>query len=181
MAKIKFFSLLGYAIPLIIFLLTAVLLYYGLDHDPRHVPSPLINTPVPAFQVPALGNSHEHLTEKIFLGHISLLNVWASWCESCKQEHSQLLKIAKTKQVVLIGLNYKDTQSAALHWLAKAGNPYFKVLDDAQGNLGINLGVYGTPETYLIDSEGIIRYKYIGPITQIVWDEIIAPQIRKIH
>lgn len=163
----KKLSLLGYAIPLIIFTVTAVLLYYGLDRDPSYVPSPLINKSIP-------------INKKIFLGKISLLNVWASWCVSCKQEQSMLMEIAKTKQVVIYGLNYKDQRSQALKWLAENGNPYRQVLFDEQGKLGVDLGVYGTPETYLIDEAAIIRYKYIGPLTKEVWDKIIFPQVQKL-
>jgi cytochrome c biogenesis protein CcmG/thiol:disulfide interchange protein DsbE len=180
MQKPKLLSLFGYSIPLVIFLVTAVFLWYGLDRDPRYLPSPLINKPIPAFHLLSLQNIKQPLNEKIFLGHITLLNVWAPWCASCKEEHSVLMKIAKTKKLVLYGLNYKDKRASALEWLAHDGNPYHEVLFDDQGKLGLDLGVYGTPETYLIDSKGIIRYKYIGPITQAVWDEVILPEVERL-
>lgn len=160
---------LGYLIPLVIFLLTAILLYYGLDRDPRYVPSPLINKPIPV------------LNKKLFLGHVSLLNVWATWCTSCKEEHEVLMSIAKSKKVIIYGLNYKDDKKEALNWLAHKGNPYNKLLFDEQGTVGVELGVYGTPETYLIDGLGVIKYKHIGPITEQVWREIILPEINKIE
>lgn len=168
----KKLSLLGYSIPLIIFSVTVVLLYYGLDHDPRAIPSPLINKPVPA----SIFMNHK----KMFLGNISLLNVWATWCASCEEEHKVLMDIAQKKQVIIYGLSYKDEPKAALKWLLKKGNPYTQLLFDEQGRMGVDLGVYGTPETYLIDPKGIIRYKYIGPMTQEVWDKIIFPEIKKI-
>lgn len=172
-------SLFGYVIPLVIFIATFILCYYGLDHDPRAIPSPLINKPVPDFNLFVLDNTKQ-LNNKIFLGKISLFNIWATWCASCKEEHKILMDIAKTKQVVIYGLNYKDESKIASKWLLKNGNPYREVLFDEQGKLGVDLGVYGTPETYLIDQQGIIRYKYIGPVTQDVWMNILLPEIKKI-
>ena len=166
----KYTSYAYYLIPLIIFLVTLIFLYYGLDRgDPRYVPSPLINKPIPI------------LNKKLFLGHVSLLNIWASWCESCKEEHKVLENIAKNnKSITIYGLNYKDNPKQAKNWLKQAGNPYRKVFFDETGEMGINLGVYGTPETYVIDKLGIIRYKYIGPINQEIWTGIILPEINKI-
>ena len=165
-------NLFGYAIPLVIFIATLILCYYGLDHDPRAIPSPLINKPVPA----SIFMDHK----KIFLGKISLLNVWATWCTSCKEEHKVLMDIAQKKQAIIYGLNYKDEPKAALKWLLKNGNPYTQLLFDEQGRMGVDLGVYGTPETYLIDPQGIIRYKYIGPITREVWIDIILPEVKRL-
>ncbi|MBQ0721174.1 MAG: DsbE family thiol:disulfide interchange protein [Gammaproteobacteria bacterium] len=186
MERIKLF------IPLIIFVVLAAMLYWGLGRDPNAMPSALISRPVPVFQLPALGGLNagntsaadnnatvadpgEVLDESIFLGQVSLLNVWATWCVSCRVEHPYLLDIAETG-VRIIGLNYKDEVAAAQQWLAKYGDPYEQTIVDAKGALGLDLGVFGAPETYLVDHLGVIRYKHIGVVDDRVWRTSLQPR-----
>jgi len=155
-------------------------LWQGLRNHPRQVPSPLINRAFPQFKMPSLKTTNMIITNKIFNGHVSLFNVFATWCISCQVEHPVLMDIANSKDVIIYGLNYKDNRRAVKHWLHRYGNPYSKIVFDSQGQLGINLGVYGTPETYVVDKHGIIRYKYIGPINQTVWHTILLPELNRL-
>lgn len=149
--------------PLIIFVLLVVMLAVGLTLNPRLVPSPLIGKPVPEFELPLLNQpgtfSHEDLK-----GQITLLNVWASWCFACRQEHQMITQLSRSGLRV-IGLNYKDETQDAVDWLNQFGNPYELVVEDADGRVGIDWGVYGAPESFLIDRQGIIRHKVIGPVS----------------
>ena len=164
-------------IPVIIFLLLAILLAVGLTLDPKKVPSPLVGKSAPAFALPTLAQPDAQLNNDSFKGKISLLNVWATWCVSCRQEHEVLNAIAKTNKVTLYGLNYKDDRTAALQWLKRYGNPYQVSGFDQDGRVGIDWGVYGTPETFLIDQQGVIRHKVIGPISIKIWQEELLPMI----
>jgi cytochrome c biogenesis protein CcmG/thiol:disulfide interchange protein DsbE len=168
-----------YLIPLFLFLAIAGFLWKGLYSDPHRLPSALINKPTPTFSYPSLLNPQKELTEKIFVGQVSLLNLWATWCISCRAEHAVLMEIAATKKVALYGMNYKDDLPAAREWLRKYGNPYTAVIIDKEGRLGIDLGAYGTPETFVIDAQGIIRYKYIGPMTLEAWKNTVEPEVEK--
>ena len=154
-----------YLIPLIVFVVMAGFLAIGLKLDPREVPSPLIGKPAPAFDLPQLAQPDQRLAAKDLRGQVWLLNVWASWCVACRQEHPLLVELGKTGQVKLYGLNYKDKRDDALGWLANYGNPYLKSMSDTDGLVGIDYGVYGVPETFVIDKQGVIRYKQIGPVT----------------
>lgn len=167
--------------PLLIFLLISVFLWRGLHQDPHHIPSPLINQPVPLFESHALSDTKKMMTANIFRGHVSILHVFATWCVACQAEHPLIMDIANSKAVVVYGLDYKDNRSIALQWLAKYGNPYHDIIADDRGELGINLGVYGTPETFLIDKNGIIRAKFIGPLTKTTWIEVLLPKIRALQ
>ncbi len=159
----------------------AVVLRQGLSLDPRRLPSALINKPLPDFNLATVeGGAPIRFTQKTFLGKVSLLNVWASWCASCQTEHPVLMKIAKTHEVNIYGLDYKDKRADAHRWLKTLGNPYVDVGFDEQGSLGIDLGVYGTPETYIIDQDGIIRYKWVGPLTDAVWEQELLPIVQKL-
>jgi len=149
--------------PLIIFAALVTLLAIGLTLNPRLVPSPLINKPAPEFELPLLLEQGS-FSDKDFLGEVTLLNVFASWCISCRQEH-EVIKYLVRKGVRVVGLNYKDEPEDAKKWLAALGNPYYKVAADYDGLAGIDWGVYATPETFLIDKDGIIRHKVIGPLT----------------
>jgi cytochrome c biogenesis protein CcmG/thiol:disulfide interchange protein DsbE len=155
--------------------------WYGLHSDPSRVPSPLIDKPVPRFSLPTLEKTGTKFTNRQFLGHVSLLNVWAAWCVSCRVEHPTLLKFAARHDVPLYGLDYRDNRSKALAWLKKAGDPYDKIAFDAKGRVAINWGVYGAPETYLIDAHGIIRHKYIGPLTTQKIKKDLLPRIAKLR
>lgn len=157
-------------IPLLIFIVVSVFLWRGLHRDPHLIPSPLINKPFPV-----------EITNVDLKGHITVLNIFATWCVSCQTEHTVLMKIAKNSNIVLDGLDYKDNKTIAQEWFKKVGNPYHQILDDPQGQLAINLGVYGTPETFIIDQNGIIREKYVGPITMMVWKNQLLPKIKKLQ
>ena len=168
---------LRYVIPLILFLVIAFFLLKGLKEDPNKLPSALIGKAIPAFNQQTVLNENVRITNKALIGHVSLLNVWATWCLACKAEHSVLMDMAKSQKVTIYGLDYKDTREDAKHWLSKRGNPYQKSIFDPAGTLAINFGVYGTPETFIIDKQGIIRYKYIGPISPETWQETILPLV----
>lgn len=174
-----------FVIPLLVL---AVLLYFlavGLTGDPRVVPSPLIGKPAPEFQLTRLDQAQAVVRKQDLRGQVWLLNVWASWCTACKEEHPVLLEYARTRLpqwgVKLYGLDYKDERMAGLRWLQVAGNPYQYSLWDGDGRLGIDFGVYGVPETFLIDAEGVVRYKHIGPLTPAVLEREIEPLIRRLH
>ncbi len=151
-------------IPLILFIILGILLYRGLSLDPTELPSALLNQPFPDFKLNSLTEANRLLTKADLIGKPLLVNVWATWCPSCREEHQQLLIMAQQYHIDLIGLNYKDDRNAAIQWLQLLGNPYRFVIDDPQGSLGLDLGVYGAPETYLIDAKGIIQYRHIGAI-----------------
>ena len=170
-----------YLIPLVIFIAMLVFLGVGLKLDPREVPSPLIDKPVPVFSLPTLDAPSRVLSSKDLRGQVWLLNVWASWCGGCREEHPVLVEFAKTHAVPIYGLDYKDQPSDARRWLANLGNPYTDVVTDLDGRMGIEFGVYGVPETFVIDKAGIIRYKQIGPITPKALDETILPLVRKLN
>lgn len=174
MANFKLF------VPLLVFLVLAIVLYQGLGRDPTAVPSALIDRPVPTFSLPSLDDSQRMIDQNLFRGRVSLLNVWATWCPSCRVEHGFLARIA-AQGVPIVGLNYKDDSDAARQWLADHGNPYAANVVDAEGRLGFDLGVYGAPETYVIDREGVIRYKHVGVVDDRVWEETIAPVYRSLQ
>jgi len=154
-----------FLLPLGIFVALVGLLGIGLTLNPREVPSPLINKPAPHFELPQLHDSGKTFTEKDMLGKVWVLNVWASWCVSCREEHPVLLDLAASGAIPVYGLNYKDKREDGLAWLKTMGDPYKLSIFDAEGRVGIDYGVYGVPETYLIDRRGVIRYKRIGPLT----------------
>lgn len=169
-----------YFIPLGIFVALVAFLYVGLFRDPRLVPSPLIGKPAPEFALPDVKDPSKTLSRKDLLGKVSLVNVWASWCVSCRQEHPLVMELAKTGEVTVYGLNYKDEREDALRWLNVFGDPYMVSAYDANGRVGIDWGVYGTPESFVVDQNGIIRYKQIGPISQDVLEQKILPLIREL-
>ena len=161
--------------PLGIFVLLVGFLAVGLRLDPREVPSPLVGKPAPAFELPILHQPEKRFVPGDMRGKVWLLNVWASWCVSCREEHPVLLELAKRGELPILGLNYKDKGDDANAWLKQFGNPYQLSAVDADGRIGIDYGVYGVPETYLIDTNGVIRYKQIGPITPAVLEQKILP------
>jgi len=153
--------------PLAIFIVLVGFLAAGLRLNPREVPSPLIGKPVPAFRLAQLQASDKFISAEDMRGKVWLLNVWASWCVSCRQEHPVLVNLNQQKKIIIIGLNYKDERAAAISWLNQhGGDPYQVSAVDADGRVGIDFGVYGVPETFLIDKSGVIRYKHIGPVTE---------------
>ena len=170
-----------YLIPLGIFIVLVGFLAVGLQLNPREVPSPLIDKPAPPFSLPQLANPQRQLSQKDLLGQVWMLNVWASWCVSCREEHPVLVDFSRAKIVPLYGLNYKDKRNDALAWLKEFGDPYSQSIMDTDGRIGIDYGVYGVPETYVIDKQGVIRYKRIGPVTREILDAKIVPLIRKLQ
>ena len=163
------------------FLALVVLLGVGLTLNPREVPSPLIGKGAPAFQLPQLHEPAKTFAPTDMKGRVWMLNVWASWCVSCREEHPVLMELAKTGAVPIYGLDYKDQASEATHWLQQFGNPYQLSAVDAKGQVGIDYGVYGVPETYLIDKRGVIRYKQIGPVTPEVLKGKILPLVKQLE
>jgi cytochrome c biogenesis protein CcmG/thiol:disulfide interchange protein DsbE len=160
-------------IPLIIFSILVGFFWRGLSLDPTAMPSALINKPFPEFTLTNL-HSGKQISRADILGQVALVNIWATWCAACKYEHPVLNKLSE-QGVPIIGLNYKDNSPAALKWLEELGDPYQLIIVDPIGNLGLNLGVFGAPETYLIDRQGIIRYKHVGIIDMQVWNELLKP------
>jgi cytochrome c biogenesis protein CcmG, thiol:disulfide interchange protein DsbE len=153
----------------------------GLNLNPRQVPSPLIGKPAPEFQLQQLHQAEQTLTSKDNLGKVWLLNVWASWCVSCREEHPLLVELAKSGIVPVYGLNYKDQRDDALRWLKQFGDPYTVSIVDPEGRTGIDYGVYGVPETYVIDKKGVIRYKQIGPVTVEALQTKILPLVKELE
>ena len=181
MSRLKLF------IPLAVFMLLALLFWRGLSIDPSNMPSALIDRPVPKFLLPSLKNTEVVLSEDVFKGQITLLNVWATWCISCRVEHPFLLQLAAGKVkggdegIRIIGLSYKDDSIAAQKWLRDLGDPYQSNIVDAEGYLGLDLGVFGAPETYVIDTHGIIRYKHVGVLDQRVWDRSLRTIVESLQ
>ena len=171
MSKLKSF------LPVLIFLGLVALFVNGLQRDPTIVPSPFIGKATPAFDLPRLLEPEERLTEDIFKGQISLFNVWASWCPGCAREHELLMQIAAESGIPIYGLNWKDERPNALKWLEQRGNPYQAVAVDYDNITGIDWGVYGAPETFLIDADGTILYKLVGPVNAQIWVDEFAPRI----
>jgi cytochrome c biogenesis protein CcmG/thiol:disulfide interchange protein DsbE len=170
-----------YLWPLGIFLVLAGFLAVGLGLNPREVPSPLINKAAPAFNAPLLHQPDKKLQKADLAGKVWILNVWASWCGACRDEHPILVEFSKRSKVPIYGLNYKDERAAGLDWLQKMGNPYVESLFDADGRIGIDYGVYGVPETFVVDGAGVIRYKHIGPITPEALHDKIEPVLRQLN
>ena len=168
-------------IPLGIFIVLVIFLAIGLTRDPREIPSPLIGKPAPMFTAPKLHEPDQQFSAKDMLGQVWLLNTWASWCVACRQEHPILMEFAKTNTLPIVGLDYKDKNEDGLKWLARFGNPYTQTITDKDGRIGIDFGLYGVPETFLIDKAGVIRYKQIGPVTEEALRDKIVPLIRELQ
>jgi cytochrome c biogenesis protein CcmG, thiol:disulfide interchange protein DsbE len=172
---------LKFIVPLALFVVLVAFLAVGLTRDPREVPSPYIGKPAPAFRLAQLADEKLAFSPADMKGKVWLLNVWASWCVSCRVEHPLLVEMAKRQVVPIVGLNYKDQRNDAAKWLAQFGNPYALSVSDVEGNVGIDYGVYGAPETFLIDKQGVIRYKQIGPITPEALDTKILPLLKELN
>jgi cytochrome c biogenesis protein CcmG/thiol:disulfide interchange protein DsbE len=172
---------LRYLIPLGVFALLVAFFAVGLTRDPREVPSPLVDKPAPVFRLQQLHEPQLAFTPEEMKGKVWLLNVWASWCVSCRVEHPLLVDMSKKQLVPIVGLNYKDRREDGVQWLAKLGNPYSLSAFDVDGKVGIDYGVYGVPETFVIDKQGVIRYKQIGPITPEALEKTLLPLIRKLE
>ncbi|MGZ5028676.1 MAG: DsbE family thiol:disulfide interchange protein [Methylobacter sp.] len=173
--------MLKYILPLILFVVLAVFLALGLNLHPNEIPSPLIDKPAPVFSALKLQAPEEKLSPADLKGKVWLFNVWASWCVSCRSEHPILNQLAQQKAAIIVGLNYKDEPEAAKGWLAQLGNPYDVSIMDQDGRIGIDWGVYGVPETFVIDKQGLIRYKHTGPVTPEDVQRIFLPLIAKLQ
>ncbi len=169
-----------FLIPLALFIVLVGFLAVGLNRNPRDVPSPLVGKPAPVFTLPQLADGSKSFGTADMKGKVWLLNVWASWCVSCRQEHPLLVSFAKQGTVPIVGLNYKDQNADAKKWLAQFGNPYTLSAVDADGRVGIDFGVYGVPETYVIDKAGMIRLKHTGPITPESLEKQILPLVAEL-
>jgi len=170
-----------FLIPLVGFVLLALFLLRGLWLNPREVPSPLIGKPAPQFALPRLAGDPAPFASKDLLGQVWVFNVWASWCTPCRVEHPLWNQFAKQKLVPLVGLNYKDAPDAAKRWLAELGDPYQLIVVDNDGRVGIDYGVYGVPETFVIDKKGVIRHKHIGPVNAEAMEKKIVPLVRELQ
>ncbi|WP_166265250.1 DsbE family thiol:disulfide interchange protein [Marinobacter caseinilyticus] len=165
-------------VPVVLAVTLGMVLLAGIGKDPTHLESALIGKPVPAFELAKLESPDVTFNTDVFKGQVSLLNVWGTWCPSCRDEHPDLIWLAQDKGVPIIGLNYKDNRDQALQWLRRLGDPYQVNLFDPQGRLGFDLGVYGAPETYIIDKNGIVRYRHVGVVNKAVWREKLEPIVR---
>jgi cytochrome c biogenesis protein CcmG/thiol:disulfide interchange protein DsbE len=172
---------LKYGVPLLVFVLLAGFLAVGLSRDPSRIPSPFIDKPAPEFRLEQLHDAKLAFAPGDMKGKVWLLNVWASWCVSCRVEHPLLVEMSKRNLVPIIGLNYKDKREDGVQWLQKFGNPYAMSAHDFDGKVGIDYGVYGVPETFVIDKQGVIRHKQIGPITPESLEKIILPLLRELN
>jgi len=168
-------------IPLLVFVVIVGFLWAGLSLNPREVPSPLIDKPAPEFSLPKLREQGAVLRTDDLRGQVWLLNVFASWCTPCLEEHPLLVDLAKRNVVPVYGLNYKDQRAVALKWLRRHGDPYTGIMVDVEGRTGIEYGVYGVPETFVIDKRGVIRFKHIGPLTPQVLEEKIVPLVKRLQ
>ncbi|MDH5424926.1 MAG: DsbE family thiol:disulfide interchange protein [Gammaproteobacteria bacterium] len=169
-----------YLAPLGLFVVLVVFLSIGLNLDPREVPSPLIGKTAPAFSLPDLHNKDRQISPAQFDGEVWLLNVWASWCVSCRAEHPVLNQLSQEYKLNIIGLNYKDKRADGIDWLRQRGNPYASNAFDKDGRVGIDWGVYGVPETFVIDKNGIVRHKHTGPVSWKDVEEKIMPLVRSL-
>ena len=173
--------MMRFTLPLVAFLILAAFLYKGLSLNPREVESPLIGKPAPAFTLPQLHEPDKQFSTQDMKGKVWLLNVWASWCVSCREEHPVLVELARQNIVPVYGLDYKDKREDGEAWLARGGDPYVLSVSDTEGRVGIDYGVYGVPETYVIDKQGVIQYKEIGPVTAQKLKDKILPLVAQLQ
>ena len=171
---------LRFLIPLALFGALAWFLYAGLSLNPREVPSPLIGKPAPTFALPRLDDPTQTVKREDLLGKVWVMNVWASWCAPCREEHPLVVAFARNRKVPVIGLNYKDRPGDARNWLDRLGNPYAATLIDFDGKVGIDFGVYGVPETFVIDAQGVVRFKHVGALTNQVIRQKIEPLLKEL-
>ena len=172
--------MIRFALPLVVFVLMVGLLWHGLSLDPKKVPSPLIDKPAPAFSLSMLETPSKQLSTADMAGQVWVLNVWASWCVSCRAEHEVITALANRNLVTVVGLNYKDEPGDATRWLQQFGNPYAVSVIDRDGRVGIDWGVYGVPETFVIGADGKITYKLIGPVTHESLQQKILPKLKEL-
>lgn len=166
-----------YAVPIIVFLLLVVVFSFGLFNDPRELPSPFLGEQAPTFEVPSLKEPERLVGSSAYEGQMALVNVWATWCVGCRQEHDFLMQLAASNSIPIYGINWRDRRKEALSWLDQLGDPYEFSAFDEDGRVGIDWGVYGAPETFLISPDGVVLHKHLGPLTQAIWDEDFVPLI----
>ncbi|NWN91669.1 DsbE family thiol:disulfide interchange protein [Marinobacter adhaerens] len=164
-------------LPLLVAVTVGYFLYAGIGKDPTKLDSALVGKPVPEFELKDLQSPDTLRNESLFRQEITLLNVWGTWCPACRDEHDDLMWLARDKNVAIIGLNYKDNRDDALRWLDQLGDPYQTVIYDPKGTLGFDLGVYGAPETFVIDASGVVRYRHVGVVNKEVWEQVLLPVI----
>ena len=170
--------MLRFIIPIGLFATLAVFLFIGLSRDKETLPSPLIGKPAPQFELPRVEDPSQKIASREFAGRPYVVNIWGSWCFACREEHAALMEIARRGEIPLVGLNWKDELPLAQEWLQKLGNPYVASAFDPEGNVGIDWGAYGAPETFLVDARGIIVYKFVSPMTIDVWEREFLPRIQ---
>lgn len=170
-----------FIVPLLVFGGLSGVLAASLSHDPRRLPSALIGAPAPAFTLPRLDDATRSLSPQSLRGRVWMMNVWASWCASCRDEHALLLALSRGNPAPVVGLNYKDEPDAARQWLQQAGDPYSASVSDRSGDVGIDYGVYGVPETFVVDRRGVVRYRRAGPMTQAELDTHVLPLIKRLQ
>ena len=168
-----------FLLPLAALAVLVVFFYRGLQNNPGEIPSPLIGKSAPGFELPSLRDANRVVASKDFAGRMYVLNVWGTWCVGCRQEHEALLSIAQTNAVPIVGLNWRDEDALAIEWLQQLGNPYSVVAVDGEGRTAIDFGVYGAPETFLIDANGLVQYRHVGPMTWEVWEREFASRLPK--
>ncbi len=167
-------------LPFLILLMVGGLFWVGLSLNPGLVPSPLIGKPAPAFDLPLLEDEEQRFTAEDLKGRVTMVHVWATWCVSCRAEHPVLMSFARRNLVPVIGFNYRDERDAAMNWLRTLGDPYERTLYDPSGRAGIDWGVYGTPETFIVDRDGIIRYKHVGPLSEEIIQSHLIPLLARL-
>ncbi len=166
-----------YLAPLILVAIMIPVFIIGLNRDPTKVPSPFLNKPAPQFELPRLKDPSRTVGSADYAGQMALVNVWATWCVGCRQEHDYLLKLAREADIPIYGLNWRDRRDDALTWLRELGDPYVASGFDEDGRVGIDWGVYRAPETFLIRADGIVLYKHLGPLSEAVWQKDFEPKI----
>ncbi len=168
-------------LPLVVAVVLGMVLFAGIGKDPTKLESALVGQPVPAFSLEDLDNPGQQLDASLFQGQVQLLNVWGTWCPACRDEHDDLMWLAREQGVSIVGLNYKDNRDDALVWLDRLGDPYSTNIYDPQGRLGFDLGVYGAPETFVIDAQGVVRYRHVGVVNKKVWQDTLLPVINQVR
>lgn len=170
-----------FLLPLLAFLLLVGIFVIGLTKDPSRIPSPLLGNPAPEYSLPSLQDTDEQVGSADFAGHTSLVNIWATWCPGCRQEHGFLMELAEENVLPIYGLNWRDNRPDALQWLRTLGNPYATTAFDPDGRVGIDWGAYGAPETFLVDKNGIVVHKHIAPLTREIWERDFVPLIEQLE
>lgn len=169
--------MLRFLTPLIIFVLLILVLVRGLGNDPSRLPSPLLEKPAPQFELPSVTDPSRTVGSASYAGNLAIVNIWATWCVGCRQEHGFLMHLAESGAIPIFGLNWRDNRSEAQRFLNQLGDPYMDSAFDEDGRVGIDWGAYGAPETFLIDADGIVLYKQLGPLNQVLWEQNFVPLI----